>query len=125
MVRTLQIAAVLLAAALATAAPARAQAVEEPLSDTEIASVGCVVAAGGVGIATIAAGGVALAASGVGAASTTAVAIPVVVATMAGACNLGSMAAPAALWAKRHGHTVTSSLMALLPSFSSQPQPQP
>lgn len=122
MVRTLQIAAVLLAT-VAWTAPARAQLVEEPMSDTEIASVGCVVAAGTVGVATVAAGGVALAASGVGAASTTAVAIPVVVATMAGACNLGSMAAPAVLWAKRHGHTVTSSLMALLPGFSSQPQP--
>ena len=51
----------------------------------------------------------ALAATGVGAAST-AVAVPVVVATMAGGCTLGAAAAPAFLWAKRHGHTVTSTL---------------
>ncbi|HYH38691.1 MAG TPA: hypothetical protein VD860_10765 [Azospirillum sp.] len=106
-------AVVLVCAALAVAAPARAQ-VEEPMTDAEVASVGCVAVAATAGFATVAAGGVALAANGVGAAST-AVVIPVVVATMAGACTLGSMAAPAFVWAKRHGHTVTSSLMALWP----------
>ena len=106
----------LLCSALLATSPARAQ-IEEPMSDAEMASVGCVVAAGSVGIATVAAGGVALAASGVGATST-AVAIPVVVATMAGACTMGSMAAPAFVWAKRHGHTVTSSLLALWPGLS-------
>ena len=105
-------AALLLCAALATASPARAE-IEEPMTDAEMASVGCVIAAASVGLATITAGGVALAATGVGAAST-AVAVPVVVATMAGGCTFGSMAAPAFVWAKRHGHTITSSLTAAL-----------
>lgn len=106
-------AVVLVCGALAVAVPARAQ-VDEPMSDAEMASVGCVTAAAAAGFATITAGGVALAATGVGAAST-AVAVPVIVATMAGACSMGSLAAPAVVWAKRHGHTVTSSLMALWP----------
>lgn len=110
---------ILVCGALAVAPPARAQA-DEPMTDAEMASVGCVTAAASAGFATITAGGVALAANGVGAAST-AVVVPVLVATMAGACTLGSMAAPAVVWAKRHGHTVTSSLTALLPSFASRP----
>lgn len=98
---------------------ARAQALPvepvsvEPMTDAQAAAVGCVLVAAGVGVATVTAGGVALAAAGVGATST-AVVVPVVVATMAGGCTLGATAAPAFLWAKSHGHTLTGTLTGVL-----------
>lgn len=87
-----------------------------PMTDTETASLGCVLVAGGVGLATLTAGGVALIAAeaGVGAGATsTAVAVPVVVGTMAAGCNLGALAAPAFLWVKHQGHTLGSAAAAL------------
>lgn len=102
--------------AKAQAVPA-AQLPLEPMTDAEAVGVGCALVAGSVGIATIAAGGAAFIAAevGVGAAST-AVAVPVVVATMAGGCTLGAMATPAFLWVKRQGYTLGSGMVALLPN---------
>lgn len=103
--------------AKAEAMPPAAQQSLEPMSDAEAVGVGCALVAGSVGIAAIAAGGAAFIAAevGVGAAST-AVAVPVVVTTMAGGCTLGAMATPAFLWLKRQGYTLGSGVVALLPN---------
>lgn len=96
--------------------PAAPGSLMAPMSETESASMGCTLVAGGVGLATLTAGGVAFIAAeaGVGAGVTsTAVAVPVVVATMAAGCNLGAMATPAFLWLKRQGHTLGSAATAL------------
>ncbi|WP_298375139.1 hypothetical protein [Azospirillum sp.] len=96
--------------------PAAPGSLMAPMSETESASMGCALVAGGVGLATLTAGGVAFIAAeaGVGAGVTsTAVAVPVVVATMAAGCNLGAMATPAFLWLKRQGHTLGSAATAL------------
>lgn len=96
--------------------PAAPGSLMAPMSETESASMGCALVAGGVGLATLTAGGVAFIAAeaGVGAGVTsTAVAVPVVVATMAAGCNLGAMATPAFLWLKHQGHTLGSAATAL------------
>ncbi len=86
------------------------------MSETESASMGCALAAGAVGLATLTAGGVAFIAAEAGAGAgvaSTAVAVPVVVATMAAGCNLGALATPAFLWLKHQGHTLGSAATAL------------
>ncbi|KAA0590436.1 hypothetical protein J2848_005018 [Azospirillum lipoferum] len=86
------------------------------MTDTEAVGMGCMLMAAGVGAATIAAGGVALFAAEAGVAATgTAVAVPVVVATMAGGCTVGAVATPAFLWLKRQGHSIGTGVAGLLP----------
>ncbi|WP_146210715.1 hypothetical protein [Azospirillum sp. TSO35-2] len=89
----------------------------EPMTDGEAVGMGCMLVAVGVGAATIAAGGVALIAAGAGVGATgTAVAVPVVVATMAGGCTVGAVATPAFLWLTRQGHTIGNGVVGLLPT---------
>lgn len=114
-------AAVCLALALffASASGLRAQEVQPPtmsiateqMTDAEIQSFGCAVAAAVAGVATVTAGGVALIAAEAGVGSAGAVAVPVLVATMAGACSLGNLAAPAVVWLSRKGTLLGSAVV--------------
>lgn len=113
-------AAVGLALALLVSSPdLRAQEVQPPttasateqMTDAEVQSFGCAVAAAVAGVATVTAGGVALIAAEAGVGSAGAVAVPVLVATMAGACSLGNLAAPAVVWLSRKGTLLGSAVV--------------
>jgi|GEM_PF-3199953 len=72
-------------------------------TEREVQSLGCLVASSSVGVATILFGGTGLAFLGVqGAATATAVAIPVLAATIAAGCAFGSQAALGAVWLHHH-----------------------
>lgn len=91
--------------------PPATASVTEQMTDAEVQSFGCAVAAAVAGVATVTAGGVALIAAEAGVGSAGAVAVPVLVATMAGACSLGNLAAPAVIWLSRKGTLLGSAVV--------------
>lgn len=74
-----------------------------PITESELASVGCVVAGAGVAIATVVFGGTAVVATGgAGAGTATLVAVPVIAGAAAAGCAVGSAAAPGLAWFTRN-----------------------
>ncbi|MEI6985037.1 MAG: hypothetical protein WCK65_02825 [Rhodospirillaceae bacterium] len=86
------------------------------VSERELSSLGCLVTAAGVGIATVFFGGAAIIVTrGQGAAAATTVAVPVIAATMTAGCALGSQAAPGLLWLRRNGEAIFGSVVNAIP----------
>ena len=89
------------------------------ISEREQSSLGCLITATGVGIATILFSGAALAVTGgQGAATATTVAVPVLAAAMTAGCALGSQAAPGIIWLQRNSEALFGKVVNAIPAKS-------
>ncbi|NYZ14028.1 hypothetical protein HL658_15840 [Azospirillum sp. RWY-5-1] len=79
-------------------------ALPKPMTDTEFGSIACIVGAAIAGTATLLAGGVAIVATGGGATTAeSAIAVPVLVATVAAGCGVAQSMAPGIAWLRQQG----------------------
>lgn len=79
-------------------------ALPKSMTDTEFGSVACIVGAAIAGTAAILAGGVAIVATGGGATTAeSAIAVPVLVATVAAGCGVAQSMAPGIAWLRQQG----------------------
>lgn len=79
-------------------------ALPKPMTDSEFGSIACIVGAAIAGTATILAGGVAIVATGGGATTAeSAIAVPVLVATVAAGCGVAQSMAPGIAWLRQQG----------------------
>lgn len=92
------------------------------MSDRELQSLGCVAMGTGLGVITVLAGGTAAAvAGGRGLTAASAVAMPVLAATMAAGCAFGSQAAPGLAWLTRNSEILFGRVIPALPSLPAPP----
>lgn len=88
-------------------------ALPKSMTDTEFGSVACIVGAAIAGTATILAGGVAIVATGGGATTAeSAIAVPVLVATVAAGCGVAQSMAPGIAWLRQQGSNLVDRIEA-------------